>query len=205
MQGLDFWRLCDEMSIVQAALLIAGNDPSSDAEYVEGWAPEKRPKGYAAAKTAISNALRRGAIKGQLVPHFECDINGNLCGAIEGLIDVQSSQIEVESLRAWLSGRGLRTGFFFPEKAIAQDYLDPEHPRFAPKLAAAVCAWLATASESATSGKSPKQALTKWLREHASEFGLTDDEGKPNETGIEEAAKVANWQPSGGAPKTPGG
>jgi hypothetical protein len=44
----------------------------------------------------------------------------------------------------------------------------------------------------------------KWLREHAAEFGLTDDDGKPNETGIEEAAKVANWQPTGGAPKTPG-
>lgn len=52
-------------------------------------------------------------------------------------------------------------------------------------------------------GKSPKQALSKWLREHAAEFGLSDEEGKPNETGIEEAAKVANWQPGGGAPKTP--
>jgi hypothetical protein len=60
-------------------------------------------------------------------------------------------------------------------------------------------------NESATSGKSPKQSLTKWLREHASEFNLTDDEGKPNETGIEEAAKVANWQPMGGAPRTPTG
>jgi hypothetical protein len=32
----------------------------------------------------------------------------------------------------------------------------------------------------------------KWLREHAADFGLTDEDGKPNETGIEEAAKVAN-------------
>jgi len=55
-----------------------------------------------------------------------------------------------------------------------------------------------------TGGKTPKQALAKWLREHAAEFGMTDDEGKPNETGIEEAAKMANWQPGGGAPKTPG-
>jgi hypothetical protein len=45
----------------------------------------------------------------------------------------------------------------------------------------------------------------KWLRENASEFGLSDDDGKPNETGIEETAKVANWQPGGGAPKTPSG
>jgi hypothetical protein len=47
--------------------------------------------------------------------------------------------------------------------------------------------------------------LLKWLREHAADFGLSDEDGKPNETGIEEAAKVANWQPGGGAPKTPGG
>ncbi|MND07504.1 hypothetical protein D3C83_295210 [compost metagenome] len=54
-----------------------------------------------------------------------------------------------------------------------------------------------------TNGKSPKQALEKWLREHALEFGLTTEDGSPNGTGIEEAAKVANWQPGGGAPKTP--
>lgn len=50
---------------------------------------------------------------------------------------------------------------------------------------------------------SPKQALTKWLRENAAEFGLSDDEGKSNETGIEEVAKVDNWKPGGGSPKTP--
>jgi len=134
---------------------------------------------------------------------YEYDINGNACGAIEESIDLSSSRIEVESLRGWLAG-GLKTGFFFPEEQDFGDYLDPRHPRYAPKLAAAVLAWRATENESAISGKSPKQALMKWLREHAADFGLTDEDGKPNETGIEEAAKVANWQPTGGAPKTPG-
>jgi hypothetical protein len=203
MEGLDYWRLCDEMSIVQAALLIAGCDPSSDAAYIEGWDAEKRPIGYEAAKTAISNALRRGAITGQVIPVYECDINGNEFGVTDS-IDVAKSRIEVESLRTWLAGRGLKTGFFFPEPSDFRDYLDSKHPRYAPKLAAAVLAWQATGNEAAISGKSPKQALMKWLREHAAEFGLTDEDGKPNETGIEEAAKVANWQPSGGAPKTPG-
>jgi hypothetical protein len=71
MEDLDYWRLCDELSIVQAALLIAGRDPSSDAAYIEGWDAEKRPVGYEAAKTAISNALRRGAISGKLIPIYE--------------------------------------------------------------------------------------------------------------------------------------
>lgn len=86
------------------------------------------------------------------------------------------------------------------EHTTSADYLDPNHPRYAPKLAAAVRAWQAVTD---AGGKHPKQALAKWLRENAAEFGMTDDGGKPNETGIEEAAKVANWQPGGGAPKTP--
>ena len=77
-----------------------------------------------AAKTAISNALRRGAITGRLVPIYEHDINGNTCGAIEDSIDLASSQIEVKSLREWLAGRGLKTGFFFPEERDFGDYLD---------------------------------------------------------------------------------
>lgn len=109
--------------------------------------------------------------------------------------------VAVSDLRAWLEAAGIRTGFFFPAATDAPDYLDPKNPRYAPKLAAAVRAWQSVTD---AGGKHPKQALAKWLREHAAEFGMTDDEGKPNETGIEEAAKVANWQPGGGAPKTPG-
>jgi hypothetical protein len=129
------------------------------------------------------------------------DINGNPVGVIEGTTDIQASVVDRESLVNWLSGRGVRAGFFFPLTPDGPEYLDRSHPRFAPKLAAAVRAWLAVTDPQ---GKHPKQALTKWLREHAAEFGMTDDEGKPNETGIEETAKVANWQPGGGAPKTPG-
>ncbi len=199
MEGRDYWRLCEELSVIQAALLIAGSDPSSESD-VEECKPDIRPTGYEAAKTAISNALRSGAIKGRLIPLYDYDINGNRCNEIEDSINLGGSTIEVESLRTWLASRGFRSGFFFPTVTDAPDYLDPQNPRYAFKLAAAVQAWLAVTD---AGGKHPKQALAKWLREHAVEFGLTDDEGKPNETGIEEAAKVANWQPGGGAPKTP--
>jgi hypothetical protein len=156
MDSLDYWRLCDELSVIQAALLTAGCDPSSDHGYVESWDLEKRPPGYEAAKTAISNALRRGAIIGRLVPIYEHDINGNACGAIEDSVDLVSSRIEVDSLREWLAGRGFKTGFFFPKECDFGNYLDPRHPRYAPKLAAAVLAWRATENESSISGKSPK-------------------------------------------------
>jgi len=205
MEGLDYWRLCDELNIIQAALLVAGCDPSSDAEYIEKRDPEERPSGYQAAKTAISNALCRQAIAGRFVPRYTYNIHSNSYGEIEGSIDLVQSRVEVASLRTWLTGRGVKTGFFFPDTGGIPDYLDPRHPRYAPKLAAAVHAWLAIENESAVSGKSPKQALARWLREHAIQFGLTDSDGKPNETGIEEIAKVANWQLGGGAPKTPSG
>lgn len=203
MDGLDYWRLCEQLDIVQAALLVCGHDPTAVMNHVEISSIEKRPTGYEAGKTAISNALRKGDIEGQLIPLFEYDVNGNRCGVLDNTIDLTASRVEVESLRSWLANRGLHTGFFFPIATDAPDYLDPDHPRYAPKLAAAVKAWLASGNESAARGRSVKQTLMKWLRENASEFGLSDDDGKPNETGIEETAKVANWKPGGGAPKTP--
>lgn len=204
MESLDYWRLCDELTVIQAALLIVGEDPSADQSYVENWNPDVRPEGYEAAKAAISNALKRDSIKGKLIPELEYDINGNPNGAIDDSIDIATSFVEVKSLRDWLLRRGFKIGFFFPNTDDDPDYLDPNHPRYAPKLAAAVHAWLAIDDEESTKGKTAKQALIKWLREHASEYRLSDSEGKPNETGIEECAKVANWQEKGGAPKTPG-
>lgn len=198
-EDLDFWRLCDELSIREAALLIAGCDPAGKYGHVENWKREERPPGYEAAKTAIRNALRKDAIAGTIVLEMTCDSNGNEYPA-DGTLSLDS-RVEVEALREWLSWRGLSTGFFFPAETDSPDYLNPKNPRYAPKLAAAVRAWQAVIDPA---GKHPKQALMKWLREHAAEYNLSDEEGKPNETGIEEAAKIANWQPGGGAPKTPG-
>lgn len=227
MDELDYWRLCDELNIVQAALLIAGEAPTI-ASCVEEWNPQDRPRGYEAAKTAITHGLlsfitytresannydqfdqefleplRRRSIEGQLIPHYDSDMNGNTLGPIEGTVDVYRSKVVVESLKQWLLSRGFRTGFFFPEPVASgePEYLDPRNPRYTPKLAAAVRAWQAVTNPGK---KSAKQALDKWLREHASEFGLTDDDGNPVNQAIEECSKVANWNTSGGAPKTPG-
>lgn len=193
-QGIsEFWHLCDVLTVKQAALLIIGIDPSSETgAWLEDWQEHLRPRGYEPVKQAISAALRGGFIKGVSTPD-EVNVNPT---------EPEWSTVERESLLAWLRGRGIKSGFFFPKTVDTPDYLDPRNARFAPKLAAAVGAWLSVEDPGA---KSPKQALDKWLREHAVQFGLTDDEGKVNETAIEECAKVANWRPGGGAPKTPGG
>jgi hypothetical protein len=197
LDDLDYWRLCDELSILQAALLHVGLSPSQYSD-VEAWTIAERPTGYEATKTAIRNALRDKQIVGVIECETGADFNGNEYD-LAGTVSV-SSRLKVASLKTWLAGRGIRRGFFFPEKLETPDYLDPQNPRYAPKLAAAVRAWQAVVDPG---GKSPKGALTKWLREHAAELGFTDEEGKLNETGIEDVAKVANWQPGGGAPKTP--
>jgi hypothetical protein len=85
LRGLDYWRLCDELSVVQAALLIVGQDPAGMQEYVDKNNPQDRPTGYDAAKTAISNALRSDAIAGHVVRIYETDFNGDTRGVIEDL------------------------------------------------------------------------------------------------------------------------
>jgi hypothetical protein len=231
MEGLDYWRLCDELSVIQAVLLTIGEDPAEYQQGVEDWSPENRPVGYDAARAALTHAILSGKLPARIRRQawergwdedpgegekFASDATlfkdqdefpDEATHPVQrGLIyrtapDWHKTTIQVDDLRMWLVGRGLNSGFFFPRALGAPDYLDPNNPRYAPKLAAAVRAWQAVTDPN---GKHPKQALAKWLREHAAEFGLTDEEGKPNETGIEEASKVANWQPGGGAPKTPG-
>jgi hypothetical protein len=197
----DFWRLPSELTVRQAALLIVGVDPAGRfGSDCESMAVSLRPQGYEAAKQGVSAALRASSIKGAHVPLFDRDFNGNECGEILGTTDVERSSVDRDSLIDWLSIRGVRSGFFFPNASDVPEYLDSANPRYAPKLAAAVSAWQATIDPA---GKSPKQALEKWLREHAARFGLTDDEGNPVKQAVEECAKVANWETSGGAPKTP--
>lgn len=200
--SLDFWRLCDALSVVQAALLLVGLDPSEDGvqEYVEEWEAHRQPIQYNSAKAALVGAIRRSTLDASIV------YMGNPENEFDGyrrevdFINPHRTMIEVTDLRRWLFSKGFTTGFFFPDRQKDADYLDPDHPRFAPKLAAAVHAWLAVENPGS---KSPKSALEKWLREHAAEHRLTDPDGNVNETGVQECAKVANWELKGGAPRTP--
>jgi len=213
MEGLDYWRLCDELTVVQAALLMLDRDPSGEDGNVESWKMPERPKGYEAAKTALTSALLRGDIKGTSKPIYEFDRFGNECGVYENSTDPASSVLDVESLIAWLTRRGFHSGFFSRSEAQAPDYLDPNHPRYAPKLAAAVKVWQAMEDENLLRGKGTVAAMEQWLESRYRELGLVHEKDNPkngttagdmNKSAISEAAKVANWQPGGGAPKTPG-
>lgn len=221
------WRLADTLTVYQAAALIAGVDPnrvridSFGDPWVKGEGTEEIDPNTEWVRTAFAamvNAINAGTLPATIrrdarlgrwdelpnigeemrpISHEEADFV-----IYREAPDWSKTTVAVSNLVAWLESRGVRTGFFFPKETSDVEYLDPQNPRYAPKLAAAVKAWLAVTD---TGGNHPKKALAKWLREHAAEFGLTDDDGKPNETAIEEISKVCNWQPTGGAPRTPGG
>lgn len=226
----DLWNISDDFSVADAASLVAGYNPSMVERCANDTFFDRAFPRYQIALKALTNAINNNKLKAVTrvsareygnadmmadIEYSEAEFVqsfGNTAEEDEQLAsdhscfyrpfpDWKLSTVNRGDLVQWLSGRGVRTGFFFSDASDAPDYLDPSNPRYAAKLAAAVRAWQAVTD---TSGRTPKQALAKWLREHAAEFGMTDDEGKPNETAIEEASKLANWQPGGGAPKTPG-
>lgn len=57
MEELDYWRLCEELNVVQAALLVVEANPVHE-EWLKNWDADNRPKGYDAAKTAICTGLK---------------------------------------------------------------------------------------------------------------------------------------------------
>lgn len=198
MSDFEYWRLCERLTLIQAALLIAGHDPSGIEKEIENWGPENQPDGYAACRQALIGAIGSERLAGYLHYEHSVDINGDPFSTLVP----SESYVDASNITEWLSSKGMRSGFFFPEDDSPQDYLDPDNERFAPKLAAAVRAWEAAGSDPSLKG-TPKQKVEKWLRLHASEFGLTQKDGNPNESAIGAIAKIANWRPEGGAPSTP--
>lgn len=209
------WRLCDELSVKNAALLAVGVDPASaEGSLCEGWQVHERPHGYEAAKHAFSNALRNGRIEGSNCEVPEYDFNGNEVGSIPGTTDIDRSIVERDSLVLWLASRGVSGGFFFPDPQVstAPEYLDPQHPRYSDKLAAAVMVWQAMEDENLRRGKSLVTAMKDWLETRYKEFNLVHDHDNPksnykagdrNDGAIRQVAQVANWLTKGGPPPTP--
>jgi len=210
----DSWRLCEDLTVREAALLFAGCDPvSSDGSLCEQRELHERPAGYEGAKRSISSALRKGQITGRHTPESIKDRNGDTVGFVSNSTDIYESEVDLDSLVQWLCSKGITTGFFFPAAAETPDYLDPGHPRYRKELAAAVSAWLALEDENLLKGKTPKQALISWVESRYKELGLFHEKDDPknsikkgdvNKSAIERVVAFSNWK-EGGPPKTPGG
>lgn len=196
----DFWRLHDAYSILQAAALVAGLSPSDiqfdqddspfmpdNPDHDEDW--PSRSSSFTAAYSAITTAVQLGKL-----------VSRSRYGKSDNSTHPANSLILVDDLKEWLREKRLRPGFFFDRREETPNYLDKRHPRYAPKLAAAIRAWEEVGD---VEGTSVKDALKKWINEHAVEFELTKENGVAPRQTVEEIAKVANWQREGGAPRTP--
>jgi hypothetical protein len=195
MDRINRWKLADELTAYQIALLIAGYDPSEfETDYYEKWPVEVKVE-ISAYLNAIKNAALsdKFEFKRIMTSHPDYDeISWNV------------STINIDSFTQWLQSRNFVDGFFIKAKGEVENLSNKIGEFYAPKLAAAVRAWNEVTSDSeALNGKTPKKALEVWLRKHASEYCLTNKDGNPNELGIEEICKVANWKPTGGASPTP--
>ncbi len=190
------WHLSPVLSVREAAALVAGYEPRHAIRlHDENGSWEEQVPDYPPVLRGLQHAVRSKKLEADV--RYHDNSNG------PGDINWDETTLDVDVFKKWLDeSRNIRPPFFFKQSSTEAPYLDPAHPRFAPKLAAAVSAWLVV--EQAPEGKTVKQALQAWLRENASRFRQSDDDGKPNETFVEEASKVANWAPGGGAPKTPG-
>ncbi len=194
-----WWRLADTVSVIEASLLVLGAEPQTLADYIENKIESDQPRGYRAVKAGIIAGLKNSALIGSLRHPEYTDSFGN-CTQDESRYDLHASHVEVASLIKWLASRGVSTGYFFAEDKAKGSLRDPDHPRYAPKLAAAVAAWEAFDENLQASGTA-KQKLAKWLRLHSAKYGLADEDGKLRETVIEQLATIANWATKGGAPK----
>ena len=202
MEKIDYWRFAEEFTVVQATLLILGRDPSGLDDYFENSAEGFRPSGYTAISTALRRDVRKKRIPAEIVFHTFTDEFENEIDTSN--IDWNQTLLSVETIKNWLKRKNFEDVFFLKSSKPKEGFLDKDHEYYAPKLAAAVSAWkTVTSNQELLEGKSPKQAIDKWLRENAKEYKLTKDDGNPNQSAIEEISKIANWNPSGGAVKTP--
>lgn len=202
MSELDSWKLCCALTPVQASALIAGVSPARVS--ARGYVYHERTyqlddcddpaiaERFSAALHGISSALKTEKLYGSLLP----------VGPDQ--FDLGTTLIDVDDIRRWLASQGVSSAFFGDQRRTEPEYLNPEHPHYAPKLAAAIRAWEAvTTQPQRLRAKTPKQALQSWLIENAAELGLLKSDGAMNQLGIEEVSKLANWKPEGGASKTP--
>jgi len=186
------WKINKVFTVRQAITLMYGVAPEGANEYA--WTGHNRlswPKGMTAILRLIESSLYDKTLEGRAIIY---DNTGEL--------DYEASTVNGASLTALLKEKNIQDAFFNDGNSLSLPLLDSSHQCYAPKLAAAVEAWQQAVND-ASQGKTPKQRIEKWLRVNAARYGLVKEDGKLNEQAIEDISKVANWQPQGGAAKTP--
>ena len=209
MDELDYWRFTPHYTIVEAAALILGINPSEviaidDHEddrdfYIKGEHHLKFHPVYTAIKRSlIDESLACANIEQltQAIRHFHAN-SVAFQGSSQFKTEITLPTLNVSrmtpylckseailtssEIKMWLTEKGLTQGFFFPNSSVnnAPDYMNKDHSCFAPKLYAAIKAWEGTALDDDNYG-TPKQQIDKWLNARAAEFGLVHEASGTN-------------------------
>lgn len=223
MDQLEFWKYSDTYTIVQAALLLAGHDPSKyESEINTETSSPNHPEGFDGMFAALKSSIESGNLKAKFISQDYASILviGNDYDEKElieeALPDWKATTVKREDLKRWIYDRGLQDDFLSRstnQSSGNTDLLDIGDEFYAYKLNAAIKAWSAvTKDESLRRNKSPSKAIEEWLQDNAAKLGLIHTRDKPknkikkgdiNTEAIKQICKVVNWQTQGGVPKTP--
>lgn len=207
------FALMDSFSIIDAAALIAGHPPSNcrfedynGEEYVYlSSASDEEKATFDLARSSIRRAIEHGGLQATIKTSYRQVLyKEDFEAAWQAVADIDDrhTTIDRDDLVKWLSARGCYPEFFFPER-FQQEYLNPEHQHYSPKLAAVVAAWQAT-SEAALNhqleGKTVKQFGVDWLKQHAAEYGVKNN--SDTDTAFKDMTTIMNWDTTGGRPSS---
>ncbi len=185
------WKLAEAVTIREAACILSYVDPAPFR-----YSNQLMPSEAEAMEAAIEQAILLGTLKpfaawtycpltSEVVPCEHVSPHTNL--------DAKRTSVRVRELVEWADARGVSHCW---QSATASARVGTNHADYPPELRAAIEAFTAVhADPRATAGKHPKQALSDWLAANKPELSAN---------ARDRIASVANWQPGGGAPKTPG-
>lgn len=191
MGEFDLWLKKENLKIQEAILLLMGINPSSvDLDSLDTKPPSPD---YNTWESVLKDAIEADI----LVANKAYDPESMR----PDYIYWNETTIPTKNLVRWLFRKEIKDNIFVKQNMTSQfDYLDPENKFYAPKLHAAVEAWLDVTNDPKPLKGTPKEAIRKYLEKNAKLYGLTVKR-KPNKTAIEEICKIANWRPEGGAVK----
>lgn len=198
MEDLKYWRARKKFTVNQASLLIVGEEAASAKNKLESQIYPKLKDKCEPIRGELIESIEASELSAKRKYKMQEDNHGKC----KRVLDCNNTTILKKDIKAWLIVKEIDSEVFCVDKFIQAGFLNSGHERYAPKLAAAVSAWLALEDETLLGKKKPFTALENWLTQNASKYNK-DTKGVFTYTAIQECARVANWNPEGGAPKTP--
>lgn len=189
------WRLQETLTIEEAVMLMYGLVPEGyNRHFLSGKLRGQWPSGMLPTVHLVSRAIQGEKIIGEIVK-----------SSFSGEVDILKSTVNQKSLIKFLIEQNISDEFFNRVPISEADYLNPSHPAYTPKLAAAIITWKAVVQnfEKVNTLGTPKQRIQRYLIDNADRLGLTKGDGSLNNVAISEIAKVVNWKTKGGVAPTP--